>query len=235
MDFHTTSWTVVLEAADSRGAQAGEALDGLLRAYWRPLYSLARIRGRNHHDAEDAVQAFFATFVERRTVKRADRERGRFRTFLQVAFQNFLINEWQRAQTLKRGGGAESCSLEELPASGRAGALAAAPEDPAAAFDREWAAVLLDRAMQRLRSQFEADGDAQTFALLNPYLERTGSAPEYEQAGQTLGISGANVKTRVFRLRGEFRRVLRAEVAATVTDPHEIDEELGHLRQVLAR
>lgn len=50
------------------------------------LYLLARMHGRKHHDAEDAVQAFFAGFVERRTVKRADRGRGRFRSFLQVAF-----------------------------------------------------------------------------------------------------------------------------------------------------
>lgn len=233
MDFHTTSWTVVLDAADSQGAQCGVALDGLLRSYWRPLYLLARMRGRNHHDAEDAVQAFFAGFVERRTVKRADRGRGRFRSFLQVAFQNFLVNEWERGQAQKRGGGMASLSLDDVPAAGMEAALAAAPSDPLTAFDREWAGVLLDRATQRLEAEHAARGEAASYGALNRFLDRGGSAESYEAAATALGLTSANVKTRVSRLRAEFRRLLRAEVAATVTDPHEIDEELAHLRRAL--
>ncbi|MBS0657815.1 MAG: sigma-70 family RNA polymerase sigma factor [Verrucomicrobia bacterium] len=233
MDFHTTSWTVVFEAADTRGGRAQEALADLLRGYWRPLYLLARMRGCPHHDAQDAVQGFFLHFVERRAVKRADPALGRFRAFLQVAFKNFLAGEFARQQAQKRGGGAAHLPIDDTALADLEQALAAAP-DPAVAFDRAWALAVLDRATERLRAGAEERGEAEVQRVLARFLERHGTDASQAAAAAELGLTPGAFRVRLHRLRAEFRRLLREEVAATVTDPHELDAELAHLQRALA-
>jgi DNA-directed RNA polymerase specialized sigma24 family protein len=99
-----TRWTVVLSAGDPASPHAATALEALCRAYWYPLYAFARRRGHSPPDAQDLTQEFFAQLLEHNWVARADRHKGRFRSFLLMAMKRFLANEWDKARTLKRGG-----------------------------------------------------------------------------------------------------------------------------------
>src|SRR5262245_46460310 len=112
--FVTTHWSVVLgaRAADSREARA--ALETLCSTYWYPLYAFVRRLGQDPHDAEDLVQAFFAQCLEKNYLASADRQKGRFRSFLLMALKRFLANEWDRARAHKRGAGHKPISLDAL-------------------------------------------------------------------------------------------------------------------------
>ena len=117
--FPTTHWSVVLAARDTESPEADAALAELCRTYWYPLYAFIRRKGHNPHDAEDLTQAFFARLLEKNYVAQADRERGRFRTYLLAALTHFLADEWDKARRLKRGGGREIISFDAASAEER--------------------------------------------------------------------------------------------------------------------
>src|SRR5712671_465428 len=102
--FTATHWSVVLMAGQTSSPEAAGALERLCQAYWYPLYAYVRRKGHSPHDAQDLVQDFFARLIERNDLRLADRNRGRFRTFLLTSLQHFLINEWRKANREKRGG-----------------------------------------------------------------------------------------------------------------------------------
>jgi RNA polymerase sigma-70 factor (ECF subfamily) len=155
--------------------------------------------------------------------------RGRFRSFLLGALVKFLANEADRARAQKRGGGAPDLRLDDMDD-------AAAPPAPAAAvagFDREWATTILANAMDRARGEFAAGGRGDVFAVLKDFLPGASVPPSYEDAAQRIGSSVPAFKSEVHRLRLRFRALIREEVSATVSAPHEIEEELAHLQSVL--
>ncbi len=232
MEFHTTRWDLVLEAGGAEHDAVSAALTSILDSYWRPLYLYARLRGLAHHDAQDGVQAFYLALIAKQSLRHANRERGRFRTFLLCAFQNFLGTASKREHRIKRGGeyvfvDLESASEEELERSVATGGL-----NPERAFDREWATALLARATARLAAARKTK-DAGEFERLRPFLSRDGADSSRAEAALALGITINAIKVRVHRLRTEFRQILREEVAATVTEPHEIEQELKYLREIL--
>ena len=104
--FATTRWSVVLAARDGVERDATGALETLCRTYWPTLYGYARRRGLAPLDAEDATQAFFARMLEKDYLQAVQRERGRFRAFLQTAFKRFLSKERDHATGMQRGGAA---------------------------------------------------------------------------------------------------------------------------------
>src|SRR6266404_6266524 len=114
--FTTTRWSVVLAARDTASPQADLALAELCRTYWYPLYAFVRRKGHNPPDAEDLTQAFFARMLEKSYVAQADRERGRFRTYLLAALTHFLADEWDKARRLKRSGSREIISFDAASA-----------------------------------------------------------------------------------------------------------------------
>lgn len=231
--FATTRWDLVLASAETEAPGANEALSDLCRTYWRPLYAFVRRRGYSPADAEDLVQAFFAQFLEDRAVKKADPLRGRFRTFLLTSLQNFLANEWDRASAAKRGGRFRLVAFDQLASEERDSLDAPDAASPEMAFDVRWARAIVDTALQRLREEAEAHGKRQSFDELKDFLT-VADATSYESAAARLGIPLNAVKTAIHRLRGNFRTIVRREVARTVSSPTEIDEELRYLRAVLA-
>ncbi len=234
MEFHTTRWSLIFDAADSQAPGSSASMATLLQAYWRPLYVLARVRGLAHHDAEDAVQGFLLSLLEQGVLKRLDPARGRFRSFLGAAMQNFLANRWVAQRAMKRGGGFEFVPLSDAEAGEIELQLRAPAADPALAFDREWAGLLLDRASERVRCAYAEAGHAERFRALRPFLSHEQPDASYECTANALGVTAANARVLVHRLRAAFRQALREEVAATVTAPHEVEEELQHLRRALA-
>jgi RNA polymerase sigma factor (sigma-70 family) len=230
--FATTRWTVVL-AAGRRGTRESEvALAFLCEAYWYPLYAYARRRGHAPEEAEDLTQGFFAILLEKGYVEAADRERGRFRTFLLTAFARFMAKERDRERALKRGGGRTPLPFGLGEAEGRYAREPWHDLTPEKIYERRWALTVIDRALADLRKRCAAEGNEALLERLKGFLTGTAQGG-YAEAGSDLGLSEGAVKTAVHRLRGRFREALRAEIARTVDDPADVEEELGHLRRAL--
>ena len=227
--FATTRWTVVLQAGGSTSAGSTAALNKLCGAYWYPLYFFARRRGLGAHDAEDLIQGFFAFLLEKDVIARADRERGRFRTFLLTSLQNFQANERARAGSQKRGGGHTIVSFDELQAENRYQGEPATNLSPERLFDQKWAASLLEQALQNLRREYVAAGKGPLFEEAHDRLWGGRGEVGYEAMGRKLGMTEGAIKVAVHRLRLRFKECLQDEVAHTVASPAEIDDELRHL------
>ena len=225
---------MVLTAGRNDTGRAQAALETLCRTYWYPLYAYVRRRGQSPENAQDLTQAFFARLLERNWVGQADRQKGRFRSFLLSAMNHFLSDEWDKARAQKRGGGQTPVPLQFDTAETRYGHEPADQVTPEQNFERRWALTLLDEVLRRLRSEYEQDGRAELFAALHPCLIGDRTAQPYAELAKKLGVSEGTVKAAVHRLRQRYRHLLRDEIAQTVAEPGEVDEELHHLFAVLA-
>ena len=219
--------------ADSEPS-AHRALSGFCESYWPPLYTFLRHRGHPSADAQDLVQSFFVHLLEQNTLSRADRQKGRLRTFLLGSLENFLYNEYDRARALKRGGGRQILSIEQHLPEAEAAMLATVHLSDAACYDLAWASNIVSRAWKNLQDQFEAEGKAEWLEELRPFVAGGGMrTPSQEEAAARLGVPIATLRTWLSRLRQRFRESLRAEVGSTVSDPADIDGELRHLYEIL--
>jgi RNA polymerase sigma-70 factor (ECF subfamily) len=226
--FDSTRWSIVLAAARDPSERARAALSDLCETYWYPVYAYVRRRGHAPDEAEDLTQAFFAKLLEKRYVRDADPERGRFRSFLLAAVKHFLSNERDRVEALKRGGGRPLVSLDLETAEGRYRVEPSHDVTPERVYERRWALTLLDRTLARLRAEYERAGQAPRFERLKGYL--TGEASGgYAEAMAALGLSEGAVKVAVHRLRRRYRELLRAEIAETVEDASAVEGELRAL------
>jgi RNA polymerase sigma factor (sigma-70 family) len=224
---------VVLAAGQSDPRRQVEALEKLCRAYWYPIYSHVRQRGYGAEDAQDLTQEFLARLLEKNWLEDIDPHTGRFRSFLLTVLNRFLMNEYDRRQAAKRGGGQRLLSLDGQQAEGRYAQEAATDETPENYFDRSWALALLDQALLRLREETDACGKLRQFDLLNPFLSREAEAGEYTTIGAELGMSDGAVGVAVHRLRQRYREAVREEIANTIVDPARVDEEMRHLLAAL--
>lgn len=229
--FHTTRWSVVLAAGKTATPEAADALERLATSYWYPLYAYARRRGHGEEEAKDLTQGFFAMLFERRDIATADPTRGRFRAFLLTAMRNYLAGERARAGALKRGGGARILSID-----GEADTrYALEPTDdstPESHFERAWAHSVLDRTLDRLRAEYASRDRAHVFEALKDTMLGAGDVPYTALATQLDSTEGA-IKVEVHRIRSRYRRALRAEIADTLSDPSQVEEEMRHLFEVL--
>jgi len=231
--FATTHWSVVLAAGEVESPQAADALARLCRAYWYPLYAYVRRQGRGSPDAQDLTQEFFARVLEKNFLKSATPEKGRFRSFLLVALKRFLANEWERASAQKRGGGRAPVELDAVSAEER---YRLEPVDEASAdriYERRWALALLDQVLIQLQDEAGRAGKAEHFELLKPFLYGERGPLSQTAIGARLGLSESAVKSAVHRLRQRYRELLRQEVANTVANPADVEDELRHLLNVL--
>jgi RNA polymerase sigma-70 factor (ECF subfamily) len=233
--FQTTHWTLVLRAGESDPTEtARKALSNFCEAYWPPLYSFLRLRGHASPEAQDLVQGFFAHLLEQNTLSRADQEKGRLRTFLLGSLQNFLFNEYDRAHALKRGGGKQIISIDEHLSEAEASMMETAHLSDSAGYDLVWASNIMKRAWQHLENAFEAEGKAEWLEVLRPFVAGGGRTPlNQEEAAKKLGVPVATLRTWLSRLRQRYREALRTEVAITVSDPADVDEELHYLYQIM--
>lgn len=223
-----------MAARGPNSAEAMAALEQLCRSYWYPLYAYVRRRGHNVHDAQDLTQAFFARLLQKNYLGSVDRSRGRFRSFLLASINHFLSDELDRAQAEKRGGKHTFVFFDDDSAEDRYLLEPADPISPETLFERRWAGLVLERALARLRQQFFAAGRAEQFDLLKVFLEGEPGSGEYEAVGARLQMSAGTVAVAVHRLRRAYRNLVRAEVAQTVADAADIDEEIRQLFRVVS-
>jgi RNA polymerase sigma-70 factor (ECF subfamily) len=233
--FATTQWSLVADAGRGSSPDSRAALEALCQAYWYPLYAYARRHVARSGEAEDLTQAFFAELLEKNYVADAQPDRGRFRAFLLTAFKHFLSKQRDKSRAAKRGGGRHQLSLDFQAGDSRYRLEPVAELTPEQAYDRQWALTLLGHTLERLANEYAATSRERQFELLKPYLGGDRGGVPYAETAQQLDCSEAAVKMAVQRLRRRYRELIRAEIAATVASPDEIDDEIGRLFAALGR
>ncbi len=234
VEFTTTHWSVVLAAGDEESPRAAEALNDLCRTYWFPLYAYVRRQGFGPHEAQDLTQEFLLRLLRKCDLARVGPEKGRFHSFLLVALKHFLVNEWEKARTAKRGSGQQPIALDAFDPEQR---YRLEPHDHLTAeriYERKWALTVLEQVLNRLKQELAEAGKAGQFERLKVFLSTDGPNQTLREVARELDISEGAAKVAVHRLRVRYRELLRAEITRTVASPAEIEEELHHLFEVLS-
>lgn len=234
-EFVTTRWSLILSAANlgSEEQKARDALAELCRTYWRPMFSFIRARGFSIEDAQDLTQDFFVTILKDNWLQQADRNRGRFRSLLLRSLQNFLINAAVKKNARKRGGDVDFVSwddwMAEAPSELLLPAQALDSLPPERIFDLSWATTVVEHALQRLREECESKGKLWLFQALSRYLTEERDEVSYAKLSGELGMAETAVKKQLHIMRQRYRSLLRAEVAQTVENPADVDDEIRYL------
>ena len=238
--FSTTRWSVVLSCADSgiESAAARDSLSELCKTYWRPIFAYLCRRGYSTQDAEDLTQDFFSSLLEGPLLKRADPERGRFRSLLLKALQDFLGHATEKLNARKRGGGVKFVSwddwMAEAPSQLSISAQALNSWSPEQLFDLRWAATVVEQALRRLREECESRKRLRLFETLSVYLTTERADVSYPNLAAILGITESAVKKQIHNLRRRYRWLICEEVAQTIEDPRDVEDEIRYLCATLA-
>lgn len=226
--FATTCWSLVLAAA-GESPEANEALEKLCCTYWPPIYNFVRRQSASREEAEDLTQAFFARFLERRDFDSVRREKGRLRSYMLTAVKNFLLTERSRARSAKRGNGRSLIPLHELISRDRPEPEPADTLSADLIYDRRWALTLLDQVMRQLGAEYEEGGNELLFQRLKQLLANESPRPPQADIANELGITENALKQAFYRMRQRYRALLEQEIADTVVNPAEVEDELRHL------
>jgi RNA polymerase sigma-70 factor (ECF subfamily) len=233
--FHTTRWTVVLQARGN-APEAQAALGELCEAYWMPVFRFLRREGRSEDDSQELAQEFFTRLLSAGSIGQVDPEKGRFRSYLLGALKHFLAERKRNEGRRKRGGDVVIQSIESGGSDTSPGVPIPDPAGPVsdAWFDREWALAVMDRGLAAVQAAFEQSGKGHQFEVLKPWLIGDTENLSQADAAAALGMTTGAVKVAIHRLRKSFRHAVQAEIAQTVTDPDEVAEELRYLINVLS-
>ena len=224
--FQDTRWSVVLSAARG-GDESKAALEWLCMSYWYPLYAYVRRRGHDSESARDLTQGFFVSLLERDALRSLDPKLGKFRAFLLASMNHFLSNEREREAALKRHAYVSARQIDLEGIERRYAGEPVAQFTPEALFESRWARTVLDRALKRLQEEHASVDKAELFRRLRGHL--TGEEPSYEALAADFGMTQGALRVTVHRLRRRLGAILRDEVAQTVSDPAEVDDELRGL------
>ena len=238
--FVTTRWSLILSGAGSKGKEeeTRAALAELCRIYWRPIFAFICRRGYSSQDAEDLTQDFFMMILEGNWLQNADPSRGRFRSLLLKSLKNFLNDAADKIHARKRGGDVSFISwdawISETPSqlSMSTQTLNSLPAERL--FDVRWAATVVERALRRLREECERKGRRRIFDVLSAYLTVERDDVSCASLATTVGVPQGTVKKLLYHMRQRYRWLLRNEVAQTVANPADIEDELRHLCGALA-
>ncbi len=229
--FPTTDWAVVYSAGGPPGAPQSDALGLLLVTYWPPLYLFLRKSGLSPHDAEDTVQAFAAHLLAKEGLGELSPERGRFRTFLLTSLKNFQISQTRRTLAQKRGGPAASSWLDLSEAEAISAPELGGGLPPDKAYDRQWARLIMHRALERLASEYRQPKQERLFRALKPVLTDLGRVSGEAALAQELGMTPGALAVAASRMRQRFRLLIEDEVAHTLGEGGNLAEELQALRE----
>ncbi len=233
--FAETQWSIIKTAANVADPMAADALERLCATYWPPIYSFLRRRGLSTEDARDVAQDFFYEFVKKNFPGAADREQGRFRSFLLGALKMSLSHIRERSVREKRGGHQLEVPLDAMNDEGLPILELEDPATPEAAYEQRWAITVLATAFTQLRAAANADEKESLFHMLAPYLWGEKGAKSYAEIGQEVAMAEGTVRVAMHRLRQKYRAAVRAVIRETVLDPTEVDAELAHLLSVLGK
>jgi RNA polymerase sigma factor (sigma-70 family) len=226
--FPSTIWTDIASATLHGDTSAARALGDFYERYREPVRRFILRKGFSESDADDLTHEFFLELMRDSALKKADRTRGKFRSFLLGAAVRFLHDQIAHRNALKRGAGIEPAAIED-----HAEDAALLTRIDEAQFDRLWALSLVESAFRKLEIEFVERRRARFFAVLKRFLPGGGHPGSYEETAAELGISESSAKVEVHRLRCRFRELLRSDVLTTVARPHEVQEEMRYLAHIL--
>ncbi len=218
-----------MAAGDQAQDDSNQALAELCQTYWFPVYAFVRRRVTDSNQAQDLTQEFFTRLLEKDFLARARQERGRFRSYLLTAVNRFLAKQWSKSKTLKRGGGILTLSLDFAWGESRLEREPAIHETPEHAFDRLWAIQLLELVHGRLQAEYTDAGKQRQYEQLKPFLVVAGQAEPQEVVARRLRMTDGAFRTAVYRLRRRFRQLVLNEIAHTVSELDEVDDEVQRL------
>ena len=227
--FATTHWSVVLAAGQGDSEPAHRALETLCRGYWYPIYVYVRRKGHDPDEAQDLTQEFFAQLIAKEHLRLADQQKGKFRTFLLAMLDYFLAREWSRAHRQKRGGQFIFISLDEETPEERYRLEPADNDTPEKRFVRQWALAVLEQAMNALERECAVNGKGNLFWETKELLSGERDAAAYAQIARRLNMAEGATRMAVLRLRRRYAELLRKEIAQTVSEPEEVDQEMRYL------
>lgn len=233
--FRTTKWSLIAAAREGSPSESEKALAELCEGYWYPLYAYVRSQGHGPEESMDLTQGYFVRLLEKDYLRRVQPAAGRFRTFLIVTMRHFLINEGERVRALKRGGGVRVLSLDADEAEGRFRCEPADRLTPEQVYERRWALTVLARVLESLQEEYVREGKRKRFARLKGYLTGEGDQVRYREVAAELEMKEPAVRAAVHRMRQRFGKALRDEIAETVADPSEVDDEVRHLLEIVGR
>ncbi len=230
--FVTTRWTRVLAACgDSESARG--ALAELCSAYYGPVVAFLEKTGCGDDEPREVAHEFFASLLSRDGIDGVDRSRGRFRSYLLGAVKHHVANRRLKASREKRGGNVGHQALDPSTDTEADVPIAVPLTAGDAWFDRAWALALVERALAVLAEEADADGTTREFAELKAWLSWDAAPGSQAAAAARLGINEGALKVAVHRLRRRFRELLRAEIAQTLPDATDVDDEMRYLADVL--
>lgn len=229
LQFAATSWTNVMAARQANSPEAAAALEKLCAEYWYPIYAYIRRRGCDPHTAQDLTQEFFYRLVKEDFLGAVDRRKGKFRSFLLVVVRRFLGGERDREHALKRGGGRPIVSLDAEDAESRYALELASELSPDKVYERAWFRTVLDQTLSRLKQESVAAGKGELFEQLKGFLDETSRPGAYHALAAGLGMTPNAVAVAVFRLKQRYQQLAREELARTVADSDQVEQELRHL------
>jgi DNA-directed RNA polymerase specialized sigma24 family protein len=188
---------------DARRAAFGDLVDG----YWKPVYKHLRMTWRmDAEEASDVTQGFFADAYQKSWLERYEPSKARFRTFVRVCADRFVMNARQAASRLKRGGGAIAVPLDFAGAEREVAAVSSsAHTDPEAFFHQEFVRALFERTVRELRDDYEARGRLAHFTLFERYDLAPAEGVSYGQLAGELGLSTTQVTNTLAQVRRRFR------------------------------
>ncbi len=239
--FPPTRWTLLQRARSGSAEEVRAALETLCQAYWPPLYCVARQKRLSEHDAQDAIQGFFESLLRRETFCAVDEEAGRLRSLLLGAFDNYCVQQWQKANRQKRGGGAEHVEIAEFvfnaeEAERQFQRSGAGDDSVEALYNREWANAVLERSLRALQDDYARRGWQERYQLLEAPLLQKDDADSLDQLAARAGMTAGALRVNLHRMRGHYRDQIERELATTIdsNDPKLIREEMAELFKAFA-
>lgn len=227
--FPTTLWTVVLNAGARSESVRRDALEELIRVYWRPVYFYIRRKNGDREAAKDHTQGFFAALLERDALQGITPRGGKFRSYLLTVLRNYLADASDRAQALKRGGGKVVAGIDLEAVDLEAEVLSASNVTPEEAFRKEWAMSVIGKALAVVRAEYGASGRGREFEAFCRHLSYSGELPTYAELAIALGVTESDVRNRLHAARSRYAEAIRDVLRAATSTEAEAEEELRDL------
>lgn len=218
----------LLHSADDQGAEI--ALASLCKAYRTALYHYARASGSNPHNAEDAVQDFFAHVIGQDALKTIQKEKGRLRSWMIISFNNRLMNRHAHRTAVKRGGGVEHIQWDFSSAEHEFGIHYQAGMDAAQSCDLSLALGIWSATLRRLDHDSKEQKRPALYEALRPHLLQgwPKHGPSQIKVAAELGVTPNAFRVRLVNLADKAHRLF-IQIARETIDPLISDEDLDYL------
>lgn len=229
--FESTRWSLVSIVREGDSEQSLRALNTLLDLYWFPLYAFARSAGRSKEDAEDLVQGFSMSLIERSGFKNIDEENGKLRTYLIKSLKNFMASDLRKKYAQKRGSGIKDISIDAAEEKYQLHPYT--DLTPEGIYDRAWAYELLEQTMSSLEDYYLKKDRGDVYAYIKVYLGWGMGEESYEELSTRSGMSVSSIKVEVSRMRKRYKELLTRQVSQTL-GVESTDEVKSELMELLA-